>query len=54
MKFACLECGKKEFSVEIKDLNSEGIFVSFICPNCESENAVSLVHQNSVKIKIVH
>ena len=40
MKFLCLACQEKEFSINVQDLRNEQIIVKLVCPNCGAINKV--------------
>lgn len=53
MRFTCLACGEKEFSINIQGLKNEQVSLRIVCPNCGSINEVSIYDYDNVKIEIV-
>lgn len=43
MKFTCLECGEKEFSVDVREIINEQVAVRLVCPKCGAINQVCCV-----------
>lgn len=53
MKFKCLECGEKEFWIDISELKNDQVTVRIVCPDCGSRNEVSVFEYDNVRIETV-
>jgi transcription elongation factor Elf1 len=54
MKFACLGCGEKEFSINLQDLRNEEVALQVVCPNCETINRFQVSnYDDELKVNIV-
>lgn len=51
MKFNCIHCGNKEFSVDIQELVKDKVAINIICPTCENGMIITAFNEAEVEIK---
>ncbi len=52
MKFTCLKCEEKEFSIDVPEMLKDKLPINIICPRCESTNVITILNNEEIEISL--